>query len=237
MTDNKGVEDDEADAVLDGYLELWKKTIDVQQHFNEIQWKIRGLALTAVTFTLGAAALAARDATTVDLHFSLFGWHFTEPLPRMIIFAGLVLWLMFGFVDGLWYHQFLKGAVYHGSDLEDELREAGLPKAGLSKRITFASQVTLLQRKANRPNFEDTRSKDKPDLNVRLRTLNSTRRLKFFYFGVAVLLLLIGLGLGDVKGKGEKGKGKARGGKPPASSTPNPRPSAASPTPSVAPSS
>jgi len=221
---------DEGDALLDGYLELWKKTVDVQQHFNDIQWRIRGLALTAVTFTLGAAALAARDAETTDLHFSLLGWHFTQPLPRMIIFAGLGLWLMFGFVDGGWYHQFLKGAVYHGHDLEDELRKAGLSKAGLSKRITFASQVTLLQRKANRPKFEVPLSKDKPDLNVRLRTLNSTRRLYLFYLLVAGLLLLIGLGLGDVKDDGE-----APSGKPPAS--PSPSLSVTSPTPSAAPSS
>lgn len=32
------------------YIELWKQTVAVQQHFNDLEWRIRQLALTALTF-------------------------------------------------------------------------------------------------------------------------------------------------------------------------------------------
>ena len=33
------------------YIEMWKQATQVNQHFNEIEWRIRGLALTVATFT------------------------------------------------------------------------------------------------------------------------------------------------------------------------------------------
>lgn len=54
------------------YIELWKQTVAVQQHFNDIEWRIRQLALTALTFALGAAAVAARERTSLVI----FGMNF-----------------------------------------------------------------------------------------------------------------------------------------------------------------
>src|SRR4051794_9635050 len=79
-------------------VELWKQTIAVQQHFNDLSWRIRGLALTALTFTLGAAAVAAQKAVAVRL----FG--FAVQLSFLVALAGLVLWCSFFYVDRLWYH-------------------------------------------------------------------------------------------------------------------------------------
>ncbi len=47
------------------YVEMWKKTVDVQQHFNDIEWRIRGLALTTATFAVGAAGVAAKDNSKI----------------------------------------------------------------------------------------------------------------------------------------------------------------------------
>ena len=42
-----------SDKYLSSVLEIWKKTIDVQQHFNDIELRIRNFALTAFTFIIG----------------------------------------------------------------------------------------------------------------------------------------------------------------------------------------
>lgn len=103
------------------YIDLWKKTVDVQQHFNDIEWRIRGLALTAATFALGAAGVAAKDGTRVGA-FSL---------GSVIIVLGLILWYAFYFVDRVWYHPMLKAAVDQGARWEREFQRH-LPLGGLA---------------------------------------------------------------------------------------------------------
>ena len=49
------------------YVELWKQTVTVQQHFNDLELRIRSLALTALPFTLGAAGVAAKDGFRIDM--------------------------------------------------------------------------------------------------------------------------------------------------------------------------
>ncbi|MEU6111560.1 hypothetical protein ABZ853_24505 [Streptomyces albidoflavus] len=120
------------DSHIPHYLEMWKQSIAVQQHFNDIGWRIRGLALTALTFALGAAAVAAREKSTVQF----FGWD--VQLSSSLLVMGLILWLSFYFVDQIWYHRLLVGAVKHGEKLEDALRER-LPEAGLTKSISEIS--------------------------------------------------------------------------------------------------
>lgn len=114
------------------YLEMWKQTIAVQQHFNDIEWRIRSLALTALTFALGAAALAAREKAAIQI----FGWQ--VQLSFTILLLGLFLWIAFYFVDQIWYHRLLIGAVKHGEALEEVLRE-NLPAAGLTTQISKSS--------------------------------------------------------------------------------------------------
>lgn len=101
------------------HVDLWKKTVDVQQHFNDIEWRIRGLALTAATFALGAAGVAANDGTQVG----------PLSLGSVIIVLGLILWYAFYFVDRVWYHPMLKAAVDQGARWEREFQQH-LPLAG-----------------------------------------------------------------------------------------------------------
>src|SRR3954454_5849013 len=90
------------------YIDLWKQTVEVQQHFNDLEWRIRGLALTAATFALGASAVAAKDGTK---------FHGVS-LGAGVLIAGLILWFGFYFVDRYWYHPLLIGSVKHGEELE-----------------------------------------------------------------------------------------------------------------------
>jgi len=127
---NKPILSDDEQAKL--LVELWKQTVTVQQHFNDLSWRIRGLALTALTFTLGAAAVAAQEAVVVQL----FGRTFQ--LSALIMVAGFILWLAFFYVDRLWYHPLLRGSVKHGEALEREL-QAFAPVAGLTLAISKIS--------------------------------------------------------------------------------------------------
>lgn len=149
------------------YVELWKQTIAVQQHFNDICWRIRGLALTAMTFALGAAAVAVQE----DVAIRVFGSTFE--FGAAILGLGVLLWSAFSFVDRFWYHQLLKGAVVHGEKLEKELRKR-LPAAGLTRQISESSP-TRFGLRWRRTGF----------------VLHSTAKLNIFYLlGILVLLVL-----------------------------------------------
>jgi hypothetical protein len=114
-----------------GYVEMWKQAVATQQHFNTIEWQIRGLALTVATFALGASGWVAKDRGSVGL----------ISLGAVAALAGLVLWYAFYFVDRYWYHPLLKAAVEHGSLIEDEIKKY-LPQAGMTRAITAGSAYT-----------------------------------------------------------------------------------------------
>jgi hypothetical protein len=68
------------------YLEMWKQTVQVQMHFNDIEMKVRTAAITVLTFVLGGASLALREGTRVELIWV------KPPLATVTLFLGLVLW-------------------------------------------------------------------------------------------------------------------------------------------------
>ncbi len=111
------------DPELNRLVEAWKMTIQVQQHFNDIEMKIRGLAITVLTAVVGAAALAIQNGRA--------------HLAVGIFFMGLVAWLLFLFVDHFWYHRLLIGAVKQGKVIEELLPAA----FGLSTKIAEESPV------------------------------------------------------------------------------------------------
>jgi hypothetical protein len=157
------------DEHIPHYLEMWKQTIAVQQHFNDIGWRIRGLALTALTFALGAAAVAAREKSTIQI----FGTH--AQLSACISILGFILWLSFYFVDQVWYHRLLRGAVKHGETLEEALRTR-IPEAGLTKTISENSPYTA-------------------NLKVTSFTIHSSAKMRIFYWVGGLLLIVFAAAL------------------------------------------
>lgn len=151
---------------LQGYLEMWKQTVTVQQHFNEICWKIRGLALTALTFTLGAASLTA---TAKERPVALTVGELEVDSSALTVCVGLLVWLAFFFVDASWYHRLLKASVDHGAALEQEVRTY-LPKSGLTAAISAGSPSRLLWSR---------------------RAMRSTHKLRAFYWVIAALLFVL----------------------------------------------
>ena len=84
-------------------IEMWKSVVEVQKHFNDIELRIRGLALTVLTFALGASAAAIKERTVVRI----FGCDLQ--LASLVLVFGLAVWACFYFVDQIWYHRLLIG--------------------------------------------------------------------------------------------------------------------------------
>jgi len=120
------------DKTLVAQIEVWKKIVDVQQHFNDIGWRIRALAMTALTFTLGATFFGYINAHPVAI-----GEVHLNP-AAFVPCLGLLIWLLFWFADGIWYHRLLSGAGAAAAPVEQQLKAGGIT-ADLSTEIQKAS--------------------------------------------------------------------------------------------------
>lgn len=155
--------------LLDAYIEMWKETIGVQKHFNDIELRIRSLALTVLTFVLGGAALAVKERQSVRMFDAEIS------LGAVILLAGLCVWLAFYFMDQVWYHRFLVGAVRHGEALERVMRET-LPEAGLTIEISNSSPYYF---KISLPRL------------TREFAIRSAAKIRIFYSTVSLILLTL----------------------------------------------
>jgi len=134
-------------------------TITVQQHFNDIELRIRNYALTLLLAVLAGAGLAIREHESVHV----LGKDLS--LATVILFAGLIAWLLFYFMDAGWYHRLLVGSVAHAIELEKDLANY-VPGIGLSQRI----------------------GKESP-LKLGPVTLHSKHKIHLFYGVIAVVLI------------------------------------------------
>jgi phosphoglycolate phosphatase-like HAD superfamily hydrolase len=154
----------------DRSLEAWKTTVTVQQHFNDIEMSVRNFALTLLVAIIAASALAIREKSLV----SIFG--FETSLAVWLLVGGIIAWLAFYFVDQIWYHRLLVGAVTQGRKLE-ELLERDVPGIGLTTAIGDASPYEFLGEKFRKR------------FRIRRRfTLHSKHKMQVFYFGIALML-------------------------------------------------
>lgn len=115
-------------------LEVWKVTIDVQKHFNDLSMRVRNFAITVLGAFLAAAGYALKDGETVtllDRTFSLTAW---------ILIAAILCWFAFYLMDLHWYHRLLRGAVKHGKAVETAL-EGRIPTIALTHTIDDASPI------------------------------------------------------------------------------------------------
>ena len=161
-------------------LEVWKKTIDVQQHFNTIEMQIRNFAITVLTASIGAAGIiynqlqvSIREAVKAGLApppantIFMFGVGFSA--SDVIIFAGAISWFSFYLMDLWWYHRLLQGAVTHAQNIENEIKGTQYGDLMiLSNTIREASHFKLFG----------------------VINMGSNRRIKFFY-GVGFLFQLL----------------------------------------------
>ncbi|OAB87818.1 hypothetical protein AWH69_07210 [Janibacter melonis] len=151
------------------YIEMWKQATQVNQHFNDIEWRIRGLALTVATFSIGAAGVAAREGATA----------FGVSVGSLLLVVGLLLWYAFYFVDLAWYHQLLRASVSQTEKIEQEIIKV-LPLGGHATAITAGS--------AYRPN-------GLVRFLSRRESMRSSDKLMWFYRVGALALILVAIGL------------------------------------------
>lgn len=114
-------------------MTAWEKTVEVQQHFNQLEMEIRRFAITVVVATIGAAGVVAKDS----LFLTLCGARVS--IASVLVLTGAVAWIAFGTVDYHWYHRLLKGAVKHGEHLELLLQKDGID-VRLATTVTEASK-------------------------------------------------------------------------------------------------
>lgn len=115
---------------------IWSKTIDVQQHFNDLELRIRNYAVTLLVAILGASAFALKE----DLRLGVGGWNLS--LAAALLSAGAFGWLAFYLMDRFWYHRLLYGAVKHGLSIEKRWGKE-LPDLGLTETIGDESPVSI----------------------------------------------------------------------------------------------
>jgi len=161
-------------------IDVWKTAIQVQQHFNTIEMQIRNIAITVVTTTLGAAVLTSNQtlnaiaaASKADkplasiYSVTILGKSFSS--ASLIIFAGLVAWGAFYFMDRFWYHRLLQGSVDHAQYIENQLKNS-FPYLSLSGSIKQTSPFKFLWIE-----------------------IHSNTKIDLFYFTIGLLLFLLAM--------------------------------------------
>lgn len=119
-------------------LEVWKTTVDVQKHFNDLGLRVRSIAITVLGAFLAASGYALKEGEKVDVAGQQLS------LTGLILLGGLVCWSAFFVMDRLWYHRLLKAAVKHGRLVEDDLRTA-ISTVGLTITIDEGSPLLGLR--------------------------------------------------------------------------------------------
>jgi FMN phosphatase YigB (HAD superfamily) len=127
-------------------IELWKKCVDVHQHFNDLEMRIRNFAITVVGAFLAAMSFTYQQR----LETVIFGHTF--PASLGLLGAAIFAWGGFFLMDRYWYHMLLKGAVDHSAKIEKRYGDI-IPEIGLGTTISEASKnVTVMGVKMNSNN-------------------------------------------------------------------------------------
>jgi len=164
------------DKQRDSIIEIWKTVVEVQQHFNEIEMKIRGLFITIVI------AIGAAQGFLIEKRFSI-PFHSVPILYANVMpLLGVLAAYLFYFVDRYWYHRLLLGSVLQGGFIEEKYADE-LPELSLGSKITETSPVELhnwLARIVANWVVSDERYK-------KTKKLHSDAKIEFFYKSMALL--------------------------------------------------
>ncbi len=116
------------------YIEIWKKIVDVQQHFNDLELRIRNFALIVTGAFLAFGSAAIKEMAFLDI----LGRQVS--LSCFIVLGAIPPLLAFYFMDKFWYHRLLDGAVKAGATIEAELKNLGF-KLDLGAQVSAASPI------------------------------------------------------------------------------------------------
>jgi hypothetical protein len=160
-------------------IEIWRTVVEVQQHFNDIEMKIRGLFITIMV------AIAAAQGFLLEKRLSFPLGSVTILYATVLPLVGVVAAYLFYFMDRYWYHRLLMGAVLQGGMIEEKYASE-LPELGLGARISEQSPVELKNRFgrmiANLVVSDDRYKKNKK--------LHSDAKIELFYKSIVLLFFL-----------------------------------------------
>ena len=159
-----------------GQIEIWKKIVDVQQHFNDLELRIRNFALVVTGAFLGLGGYAIKDGGIINA----FG--FEVSIAGLVVFSAIFPLFAFYFMDRLWYHRLLDGSVKAGIDAESALKDIGY-KVDLGSKISECSPFTLWP----------TEARLWPG---KAKKIHSKTKMDMFYLMLVTALLIVAACLG-----------------------------------------
>jgi hypothetical protein len=166
----------------DRYIEIWKKAVETQMHFNEMSGKSRQLGLTFVAAALGVAVVMV--ARGDDFALTFFNWKIHVGV--LLILAATLAISGVRVLDLKVYHRMLRGAVTFGEDFEKNYmsRIFNLNK-GMTQAISHFSR------------FDDASvNKDGPSyVYCGSNQLTAEKKIRRFYNVTTAFLLVAAVGL------------------------------------------
>lgn len=145
-------------------IDIWKKVIDVQMHFNDIELKIRQFAVTLTTLIIGGF-FALSGTGKISKSISLGDYEINTISIAFISTA--FIWMIFYFMEQVWYHPLLIGAVKEGMNLEKIISKE-IDVDGLTNTIGKNSPTSIFWVK-----------------------LHSKHKARVVYWGMIAILLII----------------------------------------------
>jgi FMN phosphatase YigB (HAD superfamily) len=109
-------------------IDIWKTIVGVQQHFNDIEMRIRSMFVTVLV------ALIASIGFLMDKNLTFPLWIFNVQFATIVPLVGALGTCLFYFMDRYWYHRLLVGSVNHAIEIERKYREI-IPELSLSDAI------------------------------------------------------------------------------------------------------
>lgn len=126
-------------TLLELRVEVWKQTVEVQEHFNDLELRTRNLCVTLVGALFGAIGLSEKGAVNIE-----FLGH-ALPFSILLTFVALPVIFAFWLMDR-GYHRLLVASVEQGRAMEKDL-VAVVPELGLTEKIKLGSPIPVLDRK------------------------------------------------------------------------------------------
>jgi FMN phosphatase YigB (HAD superfamily) len=118
-------------------IDVWRTIVGVQQHFNDIEMRIRAMFVTIIL------ALFAALGFLLDKKVSVPIGSFDVQFSIILLLVGAFGTYLFYFMNRYWYHRLLVGAVKHGINIEKKYREE-IPELSLSApNIYLRSRVAI----------------------------------------------------------------------------------------------
>jgi hypothetical protein len=101
------------------YIEIWKKAVETQMHFNEMSVKSRQLGLTFVAGALGLGIVLLSRGEAFSFPIELGPIKFQLNIAVLLPIAALLALRAVKQLDLNVYHKMLRGAVTFGEDFEN----------------------------------------------------------------------------------------------------------------------